>query len=219
VVVQVMATPCLIEAAARTPERAAVLPALEVFDRWAGATANPGRRALSARCHALLAPPGSAAAEDGFREALRLHLANTFTAGESDFERARTDLLFGQELRRRRRPRDAREHLHRALETFQRFGARSWAERTAAELRATGEAVPAPAARVTVALTAQQRLIARLVAEGATNREVAAQLFLSPRTVDHHMRNIFSRLGIRSRIELAKLFPDSPACPLRRTPS
>ena len=80
----------------------------------------------------------------------------------------------------------------------------AWIEQARAELRAAGEATAAPAVRATDVLTAQQLQIARLVCDGATNREVAAQLFLSPRTVDHHMRNIFARLGIRSRIELSK---------------
>ncbi|MCM0675127.1 protein kinase [Micromonospora phytophila] len=199
VLVQVMATPYLVEAAAQLTHRPAATTALGVFDRWAGSTANPSRRALSARCHALLAPRGSAEAEEAFRAALRLHPVDAGT-----FERARTELLFGQELRRSRRPRDARAHLHHARETFTLLGASAWAEQATAELRAAGESVgPAdlPAARL---LTGQQLRIAHLVAEGATNREIAARMFLSTRTVDHHLRNIFHRLNIRSRTQLAR---------------
>ncbi|WP_407566760.1 AAA family ATPase [Polymorphospora sp. A560] len=225
-VVQVMATPYLVEAVAHADpagpataaRRARALHASAVFDRWADGTGNPARRAVSARCRALLAPRGSGAAEDWFRQALRLH-----AAGGAEFERARTELLFGRELRRSRRPRDAREHLRRAMETFQRLGVAGWAQQATAELRAAGAAVPARTAtarrpvgdlrppggavRPSVdvrTLTPQQLRIARLVGEGATNREVAACLHLSPRTVDHHLRNIFHRLGLRSRIELAR---------------
>ncbi|MBQ0897168.1 helix-turn-helix transcriptional regulator, partial [Micromonospora sp. U56] len=178
---------------------AAAGAALAVFDRWASSTANPSRRALSARCHALLAPRGSAEAEREFRAALRLHPTD---AGA--FERARTELLLGRELRRSRRPRDAREHLHDAREAFTLIGATTWAEQAAAELRAAGESVGAPDPSAARLLTGQQLRIAQLVAEGATNREIAARMFLSTRTVDHHLRNIFHRLGIRSRTELAR---------------
>ncbi|MFC0505581.1 helix-turn-helix transcriptional regulator [Micromonospora costi] len=198
VLVQVMATPYLVEAAAHLPHRPAAAAALALFDRWASSTASPSRRALSARCHALLAPRGSAEAEERFRAALRLHPA------DAGFERARTALLFGRELRRARRPRDARTHLHDAWEAFTLLGADAWADQATAELRAAGESVAAPAPAAAHLLTGQQLRIAQLVAEGATNREVAARMFLSTRTVDHHLRNIFHRLGIRSRTELAR---------------
>ncbi|MFC4019278.1 LuxR C-terminal-related transcriptional regulator [Micromonospora sp. GCM10011542] len=201
VLVQVMATPYLVEAAAHLPHRPAALAALAVFDRWASSTSSPSRRALSARCHALLAPRGSAEAERGFLAALRLHPTEAGT-----FERARTELLFGQELRRSRHPRDARGHLHRARETFTLLGARCWAEQATAELRAAGESVGPPDLPAVRLLTGQQLRVAELVAEGATNREIAARMFLSTRTVDHHLRNVFHRLGIRSRTELARAF-------------
>ncbi|MEU5909489.1 AAA family ATPase [Micromonospora sp. NPDC047527] len=201
VLVQVMATPYLVEAAAHLAHRPAATAALAVFDRWASSTASPLRRALSARCHALLAPRGGAEAEREFRTALRLHPTE---AGA--FERARTELLFGQELRRSRRPRDARGHLHQARETFTLLGASRWAEQATAELRAAGESVGPPDLPAARLLTGQQLRIAQLVAEGATNREIAARMFLSTRTVDHHLRNVFHRLGIRSRTELARAF-------------
>jgi DNA-binding CsgD family transcriptional regulator len=226
--VQVMATPYLVEGVARTAAATPAKRILAVFDHWVAGTGSPARRALSARCHALLAPRGSDAAEEGFREALRLH-----TLAGADFERARTELLFGRDLRRCRRPRDAREQLHRAAETFARLGLPVWAQQAAAELRAAGEprmvpvgatagvrpgaeqrqrviglpaagGAPRSAAAPAAELTAQQLRIARLVVQGATNREVAARLHLSPRTVDHHMRNIFTRLGLRSRVDLVR---------------
>ncbi|NUW44060.1 helix-turn-helix transcriptional regulator [Nonomuraea rhodomycinica] len=200
VVIRVMASPQFVEAAARTGDVERAGAALRVLDRWAGSTRSADRLALVARCRALLASP--AEADELFQEALELH-----RQGLCRFETARTQLLYGGALRRQRRPGAAREHLHGALETFQRFGARLWAERAREELRASGETVaPARSAGAPEqVLTAQQLQIARLVAEGATNREVAARLFLSPRTIDHHLRNVFVRLGVRSRVELARL--------------
>lgn len=195
--VQIPATPTLVEAVARCGDRTPAREILWAYDLWAASTANPTWLALSARCHALLADTEDEA-DAHYREAIRLHLA-----GDSPFARARTELLYGEELRRRRHPAAAREHLRRALATFDQFGATPWAQRTTAELRAAGDPVPPTAARP--ALTAQQSRIAELVAAGATNREVAEVLFLSPRTVDHHLRNIFTRLGVRSRTELAKV--------------
>ncbi|WP_203973069.1 helix-turn-helix transcriptional regulator [Planotetraspora silvatica] len=198
VVVRVMATPTFIEAAARTGDREQAMAALRVLDRWADSTRSPDRLALAMRCHALLAGPGEA--ERLFRDALDLH-----QQGSCEFETARTHLLFGGTLRRSRRPTAARKHLHDALETFERLGARQWAAQAGGELRAAGQAVRPGLAQNTDQLTAQQLQIARLVAEGATNREVAARLYLSPRTVEHHLRNIFAKLGIRSRVELVRL--------------
>ncbi|MEV3984630.1 AAA family ATPase [Nonomuraea sp. NPDC049758] len=198
VVIRVMSTPHYIEAAARTGDRERAAAALRVLERWVGSTRSPGLRALVSRCRALLSVrPGEA--EELFLDALRLH-----GQGVCAFETARTHLLLGSALRRDRRPGAARNHLHTALETFERHGARLWTEQARAELRASGEPVR-PAADATVSqLTAQQAQIARMVAAGATNKEVAEQLFLSRRTVEHHLRNIFSKLGIRSRVELVR---------------
>ncbi|MCG5213864.1 LuxR family transcriptional regulator [Streptosporangium soli] len=197
-VVQVMATPHFVEAAVRTGDRERARAALGVLDPWVISTGSPDRLALAARCHALLAPVAEAAAR--FEEALELH-----RRGSSEFELARTQLLFGSALRRSRRPGAAREHLHSALATFERFDARLWVDQARSELRASGEAVRPSTAPPGAELTAQQHQIARMVSGGATNREVAAQLFLSPRTVEHHLRNIFARLGVRSRVELSRL--------------
>ncbi|GIG42972.1 hypothetical protein Dsi01nite_010130 [Dactylosporangium siamense] len=196
--VQIPATPTLVEAVARCGDRAPAREILRAYDLWASSTASPTWLALSARCHALLADTEDEA-DERYRSAIRLHLA-----GDSPFARARTELLYGEELRRRRHPAAAREHLRRALATFEQFGAAPWAQRTTAELRAAGDHVT-PVEEARAALTAQQARIAELVAGGATNREVAEVLFLSPRTVDHHLRNIFTRLGVRSRTELAKV--------------
>ncbi|OLO33868.1 LuxR family transcriptional regulator [Streptomyces sp. MNU77] len=202
---RMLAVPCWVEAAVlggRLPEESRELQAaVDEFASWAARTADPAAPAQLARCRALLAPADEADAR--YAEALAHH----GRAG-GDFERARTQLLYGQWLRRRRRTREARGPLRDALVAFQRCSARAWADRAAGELRAAGE--PAGVRRDAAdgplaALTPQQLRIARCVAEGATNREVALRLSLSPRTVDHHLRNVFAALGIRSRTELARL--------------
>lgn len=194
-----LTAPHFVEAAVRCGDRAGAVEATELFGRWATSTGSTAARALLARCQALTATDPDDA-EDAYREAIRLH-----QLGDSDFEHARTELLYGRELRRRRGPSAARTPLRSAHDTFDRLGATAWVEQSRAELRATGEPVRPVETRLEGALTAQQLTIARIVAEGATNREVAAQLYLSPRTVDHHMRNIFVKLGVRSRVELVRL--------------
>ncbi|WP_079027883.1 helix-turn-helix transcriptional regulator [Streptomyces rimosus] len=199
--VRMLAAPCFIEAVALVGEPARGRATLARFTDWAAATADPQAPAQLDRCRALLAHPEEAG------DLYLLALAHHDRAG-GDFERARTDLLYGKWLRRHRRPREARTHLRSALIGFENRGARAWAEQAGAELRAAGDiagaAAPGPVAALT-GLTAQQQRIARRVAEGATNREVAERLSLSPRTVDHHLRNVFAVLGIRSRVELARL--------------
>jgi DNA-binding CsgD family transcriptional regulator len=210
-VMQVAATPHLVEAATHGAHQAAAPgaaaldldAACDAFDRWTAATGRPAWLALRERCRALRAADGRAA-DEHFREALRQH-----RAGDADFPRAHTELLYGRELRRRRRPAAARAYLRSAVETFRLLDAAPWADQAARELRAAGEPVPDRVPDPDRRLTAQQERIARLVAEGATNREIAERLFLSPRTVDHHLRNVFVRLGVRSRTELARLMPAS----------
>ena len=95
--------------------------------------------------------------------------------------------------------------LRTALDTFEQLGASPWSERARRELRATGQTVRRRDAASTTELTVQERQVARIVATGATNKEAAALLFLSPRTVEYHLRSLFSKLGISSRTELARL--------------
>jgi DNA-binding CsgD family transcriptional regulator len=197
-----LATPHYVEAAARSGDTRVARAAHADYDRWARAVRSPDDLALSARCRALLAP--GAEAVEHYRSALDLH-----ARGTRDFERARTELLLGGTLRRLRRRTEARDRLHTSLEAFESFGAPHCAAQARAELRALGTpvaatALPTPAAR----LTAQQLMVARMAADGATNREIAVRLALSPRTIDHHLRGVFSRLGIRSRIELVRLLAE-----------
>lgn len=198
-----LAAPHYVEAAVRTGDTRVARAAHADYERWAGVVGSPDDLALSARCRALLAP-GTEAVEH-YRTALDLH-----ARGTRDLERARTELLFASALRRLRHRAEARDRLHSALEAFESFGAPHCAAQARAELRALGAPVSAPAAGYPDALlTAQQLAVARMAAEGATNREIAGRLALSPRTVDHHLRGVFARLGIRSRIELVRLL-DGP---------
>jgi DNA-binding NarL/FixJ family response regulator len=100
---------------------------------------------------------------------------------------------------------EAREHLRRALTTFETLGAVPWAERAAAELRASGETARKRGESTLAQLTPQELQVARLVGQGMSNKEVAAQLFLSPRTIDAHLRNVFAKLEVTSRTQLARL--------------
>jgi DNA-binding NarL/FixJ family response regulator len=100
---------------------------------------------------------------------------------------------------------DARTHLRAALETFEDLGAEPWAERARAELRASGETARRRDASAVPELTPQELQVATLVRQGMSNRDAAAQLFLSPRTIDFHLRNVFAKLGVASRTELAAL--------------
>ncbi|WP_260695718.1 helix-turn-helix transcriptional regulator [Streptomyces sp. IB201691-2A2] len=199
-----LATPHYVEAAVRTGDTRVARAAHADYDRWASAVRSPDDLALSARCRALLST-GPEAVEH-YRTALDLH-----AGGTRDFERARTELLFGGALRRLRNRTEARDRLHSALEAFLHFGAPHCAAQARGELRALGEPAQPPGSPRDLAglLTAQQLTVARMAAEGATNREIASRLLLSPRTIDHHLRGVFNRLGIRSRIELVRLLASS----------
>ncbi|WP_153530439.1 helix-turn-helix transcriptional regulator [Actinomadura macrotermitis] len=191
--------PDQVEAAVRTgrPDRAA--RPLGRFRDWAAVAGQPWAEAVAHRCAALLATGGTA--EEHYAEAVRLHLK-----GGRPFERARTDLLYGEWLRRAQRKADARARLRPALETFERLGARPWAERAAAELRATGAPGPAAPGRSRLdRLTPQELQVVRLAAQGLSNRDIAGQLFLSARTVGYHLYKAYPKLGVAGRGELAAL--------------
>jgi len=153
---------------------------------------------MVARCRAILAQPHEAGPL--FREALELHARET-----PPYERARTQLAFGERLRRDRRKTEARAQLRSALETFEGVGADLWAQRARGELNATGGSARKRDASTIDDLTPQELRIAQLVAAGASNRDTAAQLFVSPKTVEYHLRKVFLKLGLSSRIELARV--------------
>jgi DNA-binding CsgD family transcriptional regulator len=166
-----------------------------VFWRWAERTGQAWALALAARCRALLADGDEA--EDHYEQALRHH-----NSTDHDFEHAHTLLLYAQHLRRLRRPKDARRYLELAVEMFGQLGADVWEEQARAELRAAGQQLPPGPPDRDHELTAQQERIVQLVLSGATNREIAARMSVSPRTVEYHLRNIFTKIGVRSRTEL-----------------
>ena len=181
------------EQADETEEAATWLADLEAF---AVASEAPWAAARVAHCRGLLASePGRA--HGFYEEALKHH-----RRANRPFERARTELAYGSHLRRSRKRLVARSHLRSALETFNSLGASPWARRAASELRATGETVRSRDPTTINQLTSQELQVVKLVSRGMTNREVAAQLFLSPRTIDFHLRNAYSKLGIASRNQL-----------------
>ncbi|MDP9867571.1 MULTISPECIES: helix-turn-helix transcriptional regulator [Streptosporangium] len=203
-------TPDRVEAAVACGDHDAARAMVSHLEQWSVNAETPASRALLARCRALLEDGGEALSL--YEEALRLH----DEGGPAPFEQARTSLLYGERLRRVHRSGDARQPLRSALETFQRLGAEPWAERAHSELRAAGETVSRPGPAALSALTPQELRIARLVAEGASNRDVAAKLFLSPRTVEYHLYKVYPKLGVTTRTELARLVgadPDSGGAP------
>ena len=119
-------------------------------------------------------------------------------------------LCYGEWLRRRRRRRDSREHLHGALETFERIGALPWAERARAELRASGERLRRRGPAAHEQLTPQELQVSLAAAEGLTNKEIGARLFLSPKTVEFHLSRAYRKLDVNSRVELARLLASQP---------
>ncbi|MFC4786321.1 helix-turn-helix transcriptional regulator [Nocardioides sp. MAHUQ-72] len=143
---------------------------------------------------------GGVDAEENFRKALEWHARSSRLPA-----RARTQLALGEFLRRNRRRTDARAPLRDALETFETLGATLWADRARQELRASGETARRGADLVATELTAQESQVAGLVRQGLSNKDVAGRLFISPRTVDFHLRNVYTKLGISSRTELAAL--------------
>ncbi|MFJ8438528.1 AAA family ATPase [Kitasatospora griseola] len=196
----VRSVPDLVEAAVRLRRPEEVAEPLARFERWADRSGLPWVRALVHRCHALLAP--EELAEEFYLAALARHAEQP-----RPWEQARTELLYGEWLRRGRRRSEARVPLRSAEQALRHLGALPWAERARLELDATG----APAARgpagAVAGLTPQESQIVRLAAQGLSNRDIAAQLFLSARTVGHHLYKAYPKLGVSSRTDLAEVLP------------
>ena len=144
--------------------------------------------------------------EARFERALALHARTP-----DSFETARTRLAYGERLRRARERRRAREQLRAALEAFERLDAAPWAERARTELEATGETLRRRDPSAWRRSRPQELRIALLLAAGRTTREAAASLFLSPKTVEFHLRSVYRKLDIHSRAELAAAVADGHA--------
>jgi DNA-binding CsgD family transcriptional regulator len=190
------ALPDLVEAAERSGRHDA---ASRLTSQLAGlAEASPVPRTLGflARARALTARDAPDA-EPHYQAAIEHH---SQTRGPG--HRARSHLVYGEWLRRGRRPRDAREQLRAAYRLFGEMGAQGFAARARLELSAAGDPVGAAAAEADNGLTPQEARVASLAAAGATNAEIAAQLYLSPNTVDYHLRKVFRKLGVTSRRQL-----------------
>jgi DNA-binding CsgD family transcriptional regulator len=186
----------LIEAAARSRDTDRAAAALALLSETTQASATAWGHSVEARSRALLSH--GPAAETLYREAI-----DGLTSTRLHVDLARARLLYGEWLRRERRRLDAREQLRIAYDQFTEFGMEAFAERARVELRATGEHARKRTAETSDDLTPQEAHIARLAAEGATNQEIAAQLFISPSTVEYHLRKTFRKLGVKSRTQLA----------------
>ncbi|MBB3082220.1 AAA family ATPase [Geodermatophilus sabuli] len=193
-----LAAPDRIEAAVRAGRDGAAREWVAELASFAEGTGAAWAAALAAHGRAVLADGEEA--EEHFRAALSAHEHSPRLPA-----RARTQLAYGRFLRRNRRRVDARPQLRAALGTFEELGAAPWAELARQELRASGETARRRDAVETPALTPQELQVAALVRQGLSNRDAAARLFLSPRTVDFHLRNVFAKLGVASRTELAAL--------------
>ena len=187
----------LIEAQVRCGRRAATSSTLEVMRGAAHGGTTRLDQAVLARCEGMVST--DAGWEEHFRRAIELHAG----CNMRPFEIARTELCFGERLRRQRRRKDARQHLTQAWERFAGLGAATWALRASQEIAALGGTAPGPVSHAVDLLTPQEFQVAVAVTGGATNKEVANSLFLSPKTVEFHLSAIYRRLGLSSRAELA----------------
>jgi DNA-binding CsgD family transcriptional regulator len=188
--------PELAEAASRTGDRALLESALEWLSERTAVINSGWVIGIEARVRALLAE--GEVAETQYRESIA-HLAGSRVR----LELARSHLLYGEWLRRERRRLDARQHLRIALDAFTSMGTDAFARRAERELQATGEHARKRTVDTVDQLTPQETQVAHLAATGATNREIAAQLFITQSTVEYHLRKAFRKLDVKSRTQLA----------------
>ena len=199
----------LVEAASRTGRSELAAHALARLTESTRASGTDWALGIEARSRALLTDGAGA-------EALYLQAVEALERTRVHSGVARTRLLYGEWLRRERRRLDAREQLRRAYELFSRFEMDAFAERARVELLATGERARKRTTETRDDLTPQEAQISRLAAEGARNQEIAAQLFISPSTVDYHLRKAFRKLGVKSRTQLARHMLQTSAEPAAR---
>jgi DNA-binding CsgD family transcriptional regulator len=200
------ALPDLVEAAQRAGQADAAAELTGRLARLAQISPSPVMAGFLARARALTAADDPRA-EEHYQQAISLHAQ---AGGPAHL--ARSQLVYGEWLRRARRPGDARASLRAARQVCTEIGATGFAQRAGRELSAAGEAPPAlPPPRPGHDLTPQEAQVARLAAAGATNAEIAAQLYLSPNTVDYHLRKVFRKLSLTSRRQLTALRDSLPA--------
>jgi DNA-binding CsgD family transcriptional regulator len=191
--------PDLVETLVRLGDRGQASGLVTPYVAAAAAKGQPWSEARATRCVGLVAPDDGL--DQPFEQALALHARTPDV-----FERARTQLAYGARLRRARRRIDAREQLRAALDTFEMLGAAPWVQQASAELAATGETARRRDVSTLDQLTAREMQVALLLSRGLTTRAAAGQLFLSPKTVEYHLRHVYQKLGIGSRAELAARF-------------
>jgi DNA-binding CsgD family transcriptional regulator len=195
------AMPELVEAAARTGDLELAADTDRRLTERSKASGTDWALGIAARSHALVVEDGRA--DDLYAEAIE-RLTRTRIA----VDLARAHLLYGEWLRRQSRRVDARKELRIAYEMFIDFGMEAFAERARVELEATGEHARTRTVETLGDLTPQESQISRLAAQGHMNREIAAQLFISPSTVEYHLRKVFRKLGVKTRTQLANRMRD-----------
>ena len=186
--------PDYVEAAVRSGHPGEAPALVEILAAMADANGSAWTHGVAVRSRALIAPDSEA--EIHYQSAIE-----TLSSAGIEVETARSHLLYGEWLRRRKRRREAREHLRIAMKTLEQGGAGPFAQRARTELEATGEHVT-PTPQHSLNLTSQEATVARLAAQGRTNAEIGASMFVSPNTVDYHLRKVFQKLGISSRRQL-----------------
>ncbi len=194
------ALPLIVEAAMRCGEKDLAVRALEEIEVRAQASPTPYALGLMWRCRALTS--GDEGTAEAFDRAI-----DAFGKSPCRTELARTRLQYGEWLRRRKQRAVAREQLRTSYQMFESMGASAFAERARVELRATGETARRREVDAAADLTARELQIARLAADRLTSREIASQLFISPHTVEYHLKKIFQKLGVGSRRALAEALP------------
>ncbi len=195
--------PELIESAARSGQCNEAMSAFHILSERALAVGTSEALGIRSRCAALLDDGNGA--EASYQQAIA-HLER----GRAAVELARAHLQYGEWLRRGKRKRDARRELRTASDMLEAMGAKGFAARAAAELRATGERARPRTPAATLDLTSQEARVAGLAAEGETNNQIAAELFISRHTVEYHLSKVFAKLGVSSRAQLARRMPASP---------
>ncbi|MEU0541577.1 AAA family ATPase [Nocardia sp. NPDC005978] len=188
----------MVEAATRVGRPAEAAEHYATVRSWAIRSRADWAVASAYACRALISTDEELA-DHYFRRALAVRRTR------HDLNQARTHLLYGAWLRRVRRRADAAEQLRAALESFERMSATPWVERARQELDLTGRRTPAPDRGSAPVLTAQEFRVARMAAQGMTNREIGVDLLLSPRTVGHHLSRVFAKLGLTARGELSRI--------------